>query len=207
LLPFLPKRNKMQRSNTVAEYILHAKNGKELLFVLCEILNSTELTETVKWGAPCYTINGKNVIGLAAFKSYVGMWFFQGALLSNKEKVLINAQENKTKALRQWRFTSLDDINDKLILKYVNEAIKNQKQDKIVKFEKSKKLIIPNELKEAFENDTALKMAFNAFTPGKQREFVNFISEAKQEKTKLSRLQKIEPLIKQGVGLNDKYRK
>ena len=108
----------MKRHKTVDEYILNAQSGKEILMVLRDILNSTELEETVKWGAPCYMINGKNVVGLGSFKSYVGLWFFQGALLKDAEKELINAQEDKTKALRQWRFESMEDIDDQLILKY-----------------------------------------------------------------------------------------
>lgn len=196
----------MKGFNTVDEYILNAKNGKELLIVLRDILNTTELVETVKWGAPCYTINGKNVIGLASFKSYVGMWFYQGGLLKNTEKVLINAQENKTKALRQWRFESPEDIEEKLILKYIHEAIENQKQNKTIKANRNKVLVIPPELEEAFNRDNVLKFAFDTFTKGKQREFADHISEAKQEKTKLSRLEKIIPMIKQNVGLHDKYR-
>lgn len=197
----------MKRFSTVDEYILNAQTGKELLLVLRNILNSTELVESVKWGAPCYTINGKNVVGLGAFKSYVGMWFFQGALLKDADKVLMNAQEDKTKALRQWRFANADDINEKQVLLYVNEAIENQKQNKEIKPNRSKPLVIPTELEEELENDAQLKAAFNDFTKGKQREFADHISEAKQEKTKQARLQKIIPLITQNIGLHDKYRK
>jgi len=197
----------MQKSTTVDEYILNSGAGKELLLVLRDILKNTELEETVKWGAPCYTINGKNVIGLGAFKSYTGMWFFQGALLKDTEKVLVNAQEDLTKALRQWHFKTTDELDEKLILKYVNEAIQNQKENKVIKTERIKELIVPDELKDAFENDTRLKEQYFAFTPGRQREFADYISEAKQEKTRLARLQKVIPLIKQNTGLNDKYRK
>ena len=91
----------MKRNKTVNEYILEAQNGKGILMILRDILDSTELEETVKWGAPCYTINDKNVVGLGSYKSYVGIWFFQGALLKDDTKVLINAQEDKIKALRK----------------------------------------------------------------------------------------------------------
>lgn len=197
----------MKQYKTVNEYILNAQNGKELLLVLRDLLNSTELIETVKWGAPCYTINGKNVVGLGSFKSYVGIWFFQGALLKDKSKVLINAQGDKTKALRQWRFGNADDLDQNLILNYVNEAIENQKQNKEIKANRNKPVVIPQELELALLENTALKEAFNSFTKGKQREFTDYISGAKQEKTRLARLQKIIPLIKQNIGLNDKYRK
>lgn len=197
----------MKSYKTVDEYILNAESGKEVLIILRDLLNTTELIETVKWGAPTYTINGKNVIGLGAFKSYTGLWFFQGALLKDSKKVLINAQKDKTKALRQWRFKSVDEINHDLVKKYVLEAIQNQKQNKEIKADRNKAIILPYELKTALENNSGLKQQFETFTPGKQREFANYISEAKQEKTRLSRLEKIIPLIQQNIGLNDKYRK
>ncbi len=93
-----------KRHKTVDDYIEAAEPWQDELIRLRKILRSTDLEETVKWGAPCYTHDGKNVVGMASFKSYVGLWFHQGALLGDKKKVLINAQEGKTKALRQWRF-------------------------------------------------------------------------------------------------------
>ncbi len=196
----------MKSYKTVDEYILTVQNGKEILIVLRELIKKTELLETIKWGAPVYTINGKNVIGMASFKSYVGLWFFQGTLLKDKAKVLINAQEDKTKALRQWRFNALGEIDDRLILEYLNEAIENQKQNKEIKANRKKEIIIPDELKEAFKNDSILKTQFNNFTPGRQREFADYVSEAKRAETRQSRLQKVIPLIINGIGLNDKYR-
>ncbi|MDB4582567.1 YdeI/OmpD-associated family protein [Draconibacterium sp.] len=206
-MPFLPERNEMKRYRTVDEYILNAQNGKEIRLVLRDLINTTELIETIKWGAPCYTVHKKNVVGLVSFKSYVGLWFYQGALLKDEDKVLINAHEDKTKALRQWRFESVEDLDEKLILKYVNEAIQNEKQNKEIKANRSKQLLIPNELKQALKDDTQLEEYFNAFTKGKQREFAAYISEAKRAETRQSRLQKIIPFIQQNIGLNDKYRK
>jgi len=197
----------MKRSKTVDEFILDAKNGREILIVLRDLLNSTELVETMKWGAPTYTVNGKNVVGLGSFKAYTGLWFFQGALLKDPKKVLINASEGQTKAQRQWRFESAEEIDPELVLEYVNEAIENQKQNKEIKVERNKPLVIPEELAKALEEDQNLKSSFQAFTKGKQREFAYYISQAKQEKTRYARLQKIIPLIQQNIGLNDKYRK
>lgn len=197
----------MKSYKTVDEYIINAKNGKEILIVLRGLINTTELEETVKWGAPVYTINGKNVVGIASFKSYVGLWFFHGALIKDTANVLINAQKDITKALRQWRFTSIEEINDKLILKYLDEAIQNQKQNKEVKPNRNKPLVIPNELREAFNSDLKLEADFNLFTKGKQREFADYISAAKRVETRKIRIQKIIPLIQQNIGLNDKYRK
>lgn len=197
----------MNSFQTVDEYILNAVSGKEILLVLRDILKTTELEETIKWNSPVYTLNGKNLIGIVAFKSYVGVWFYQGALLKDKAGVLFNTQEEKTKALRQWRFFSTDEIDDTLLLEYVNEAIQNEKQNKRIVADKEKPLIIPVELEEELSSDMDLNIAFKAFTKGRQREFADYISEAKQEKTRLARLQKVIPLILDNIGLNDKYRK
>lgn len=197
----------MKRYKSVDEFILNAVTGQDILMILRDLLNSTELEETVKWGAPVYTINGKNVVGLGAFKSYTGLWFFQGSLLKDPKKVLDSATEGQTKALRQWRFQSAKEIDPQLVLKYVHEAIENQKQNREIKAERDKPIVIPDELRQAFKNDPNLKAVFQALTKGKQREFADYISEAKQEKTRQARLQKIIPLIQQNIGLNDKYRK
>jgi uncharacterized protein YdeI (YjbR/CyaY-like superfamily) len=175
--------------------------------VLRELILSTELTETVKWGIPVYTINDKNVVGMAAFKSYVGLWFYNGSFLKDEAGVLINASEGVTKALRQWRFTSVDEIDDSLVIKYLNEAIQNQKQGKELKPERNKPVIIPDELQVEFAEDKELENCFKRFTPGKQREFTNYISEAKTPETRKVRVEKVIPLILENIGLNDKYRK
>lgn len=197
----------MKSFKTVDEYVLNVQKRQEILIVLRELIKTTELEETIKWGAPVYTLNGKNVIGIASFKSYVGLWFFHGALLKDSANVLINAQKEVTKALRQWRFTTVEEINDKLILNYLHEAIENQKQNKEIKPNRNKSLVIPDELLKAFKKDQKLEADFMCFTKGKQREFADYISDAKRVETRSARLQKIIPLIQQNIGLNDKYRK
>lgn len=197
----------MKSIKTAEEYILNACHGKDILIILREIIHLTELVETIKWGSPVYTINKKNVVGIGSFKTYTGLWFFQGALLKDEEKVLINAQTDVTKALRQWRFSTVDEIDDKLILKYLHEAIQNQKQGKELKPERNKTVVIPDELLEVFKEDKELKDCFARFTPGRQREFADYISSAKQTETRKARIHKIIPLILDNIGLNDKYRK
>lgn len=123
----------MQRAKTVYEYIEAHPEWQKEISRLRKVAQKTDLEETVKWGAPTYTINNKNVIGIGAFKSYVGLWFFNGALLKDKDKCLINAQEGKTKAMRQWRFANQKEINEKQVLSYLNEAIELQKAGKVVK--------------------------------------------------------------------------
>ena len=196
----------MKRHKTVDEYIIASKQWGDALKKLRSIINKTELKETVKWGAPVYTIHDKNIVGIGAFKSYVGLWFFQGALLKDSKKRLVNAQEGVTKAQRQMRFNSAKQINDKVILEYLKEAIKNQKAGKEIKPAKKASISIPKELQIELQKNSKLKKNFNTLTPFKRREFCEYISEAKREETKNSRLEKITPMILKGIGLNDKYR-
>jgi uncharacterized protein YdeI (YjbR/CyaY-like superfamily) len=113
----------MKRFKTVDEYVASREHWQDEIRRVREILLSTPLTEDVKWGAPCYTFDDKNVVGIGGFKSYFGLWFFHGASLKDPKKVLINAQEGKTKALRQWRMKSAKEIKPAVIRAYVREAI------------------------------------------------------------------------------------
>jgi len=196
----------MERYKSVNEYISSHKEWSDAQKKLRIIILNTELQETIKWGGPVYTINNKNVVGLGAFKSYVGLWFFQGVLLNDKKKRLVNAQEGVTKALRQLRFNSIDEINDKLVLEYINEAIKNQKEGEEIRPTKKGEIEILSELTKEFNKNKKLKISFDQLTPFKQREYCEYIEGAKREATKNSRLEKIIPMILKGIGLNDKYR-
>ena len=191
----------------MAEKKIWDKNNqwtKELEF-LKSIINKTQLVETIKWGAPIYTHNNKNVIGIGGFKSYFGIWFFNGVFLKDNKNLLINANEENTKGLRQMRFNSLEEVDEKIILDYINEAIENE--EKGLKIKPEKKAEISCELLEnEFKKNEELKKAFSLFTPYKQREFMEYINEAKQEKTKITRLEKIKPMILSNIGLHDKYR-
>lgn len=189
----------------VSSYIQKKDQWKEELNLLRTVLLKTKLEETIKWGAPFYTYKGKNVVGMSAFKRYFGLWFVQGALLQDSDKVLINAQEGKTNAMRQWRMQKAQDIDPKLITAYLQEAIKHIDEGHEIKPQK-KALEMPPELSEVLGNDKALNEKFQLFTPGKQKEFANYIAEAKRITTKEKRLEKIVPMIQSGIGLNDKYR-
>lgn len=195
----------MKMAKTVEEYLSWHPDYKDELKKLREILSKTELVETVKWGMPTYTVNNKNVVGLGAFKSYVGIWFFNGTFMSDPAGKLLNAQEGKTQGMRQWRFSTVDEIDPKLVLQYLEEAIKNQKEGKEIKPEK-KPLVIPDELKEALASDAELSEIFDQLTLTNKRDFADYIQEAKREETKQKRLDKIIPMIRDGVGLNDKYK-
>ena len=196
----------MKRFTSTEEFIDHFPEWKNELEKLRSLLLSSELEEKIKWGFPVYTLNNKNVVGLGAFKSYAGLWFYQGVILKDKKKVLINAQEEKTKAMRQWRFASEKEMDEKLILEYILEAIQNQKDGKEIKPEKNKPFTLPDEMAIYFSKNKNVKTAFEKFTPGKKREFAEYIVEAKREATKMNRLEKISKMILKGEGLNDKYK-
>ena len=196
----------MKRYTTVDDYIAGAEHWQKELIRLREILQSTPLEETVKWGAPCYTHQGKMVVGIGAFKSYVGLWFYQGALLTDKDNVLISGSEGKTKAMRQWRFASLKEIKARPIKAYIKEAIALQEAGQEIKADRSQPIIVPPELKQAFTRNKKAQTAFGKLTPGKQREYADYITAAKRDETKAQRIVKILPMIAAGVGLNDRYR-
>jgi len=180
---------------TVDQYIQKHPKWEEELDFLRLVIKKTKLEEHIKWGAPTYSFQNKNLVGLGAFKSYVGLWFFQGALLKDEDNLLINAQEGKTQAMRQWRFRSIHEMNSKDIFAYLKETIKNQKAGKEIKPQK-KPLVIPNELQTALNADASLADSFEALSLTNKR-----------DDTKQKRLSKIIPMIGQGVGLNDKYKK
>lgn len=179
---------------------------EELEQIRC-IINKLPLQKTIKWGSDVYTFNGKNVVSYGGFKNYFAIWFYNGVFLKDNDKVLINAQEGKTKSLRQWRFTSMAEINETKILKYLNEAIEIEKKGKKLDPEKFKKLDLPLLFSDLFREDKKLKKAFYQLTPGRQKEYILHINDAKQEVTQLKRLEKIKPMILEGKGLNDKYKK
>lgn len=200
----------MERHKTVESYLDKQSEWKAPLLLLRELLNAEAFEETVKWGFPVYTVKGKNVVGLGSFKSYVGIWFFQGVLLKDQQKKLVNAQEGKTQAMRQWRFQSIEEIEQEaeLIVTYLREAIANQEAGKEIKPAKAgkKPLIIPPELQKAFNEDASLRDAFETMNLTKKREYAEHIETAKREATKQSRLERIIPMIRDGVGMNDKYK-
>ncbi len=196
----------MKRFKTADEFIEAETQWQPELVKLRSVLCSTGLEETVKWGAPCYTHNGKNIVGLGSFKSYCGLWFFQGALLADEEGVLMNAQEGKTKAMRQWRFESKKDIKVRLIKQYVREAVALSEQGKEIKPVRAKAIDVPPELAAALKKNRAAQSSFNKLTPGRQREYSEYIAAAKRDDTKAKRIEKVLPMIRDGIGLNDRYR-
>ena len=194
-------------NSKVDDYILTKPNWKNELLLLRKILLGLGLQEVIKWGIPAYIHKRKNILNLAAFKNYCGIWFHHGVFLKDEANILINAQKEKTKGLRQMRFSSLNEINPEIVKKYVLEAIENSELGVEIKPKRiAKPVIIPVEMEEEFLKNKKLKKLFYQFSKAKQREFSEHILTAKREITKTKRLAKIITLIEVGEGLNDKYR-
>ena len=191
----------------VSAYINENIKWKKELTTLRLILLELPLEEDVKWGIPAYIYKKKNILGLSAFKNYFGIWFHHGVFLKDEVNILINAQKDKTKGMRQMRFTSLNEIDTELVKLYVLEAMANSEAGKEMKPQKNTNpIVIPEELQNKFSKSEKLNAIFIEFSKSKQREFCEYISSAKKEETKLKRLEKIIPMILNRVGLHDKYK-
>jgi len=198
----------MSVNDKVSAYVDKHAHWREELQALRALFHDSELEEDIKWGAPAYMLNGKIVAGLGAFKNHLGIWFHQGVFLKDVQHKLLNAQEGKTKALRQWRIEKGVTLEKELIAQYIQEAVENSLAGKEIKPQRTniKDITIPPELEAAFKEHSALKPAFDVLSPGKKKEYASFISEAKREATKISRLNKIIPMIIAGQGLHDTYK-
>ncbi|MBC8376715.1 MAG: YdeI/OmpD-associated family protein [FCB group bacterium] len=197
----------MYRATSVEQYIQNQPQWAEALSKLRKILLELGLEETIKWGGPVYMHEKKNIVSIGGYKSFVSLWYYQGALLKDEKALLVNAQEGVTKAQRQMRFHHIDEINATIVRSYTLEAIENHRSGKEIKADTRKPLIIPEELEKVLKSDTKFRSSFDAFTLSKRREYAEYISNAKRVETKLNRLEKITSMILDGVGLSDKYRR
>jgi len=162
------------------------------------------LTEELKWGCPCYTFQKGNIVLIHGFKEYCALLFFKGALIQDANGILVQQTEN-VQAGRQIRFTTIREIVElEPILKaYIYEAIEVEKAGLEVSFKKHDEYTIPEELQHKFEEIPALKTAFEALTPGRQRAYMLYFSSPKQSKTRESRVEKCIEQILNGIGLDD----
>lgn len=190
----------------VEQYYAKASPYQPAIAILRDIALQTGVSETYKWSLPVYTSEGKNVFGICRFKNHFGIWFFNGVFLKDPKNVLQNAQKEKTQAMRHWKFFTIEDIDKADVKKYMLEAIAIEKKGLRVTPKPKKQLRMPALLQEALSKQVDLKAKYNTLSASKQNEYKEYIHQAKQEKTKLKRLAKILPMIKEGVGLNDKYR-
>jgi len=162
------------------------------------------LTEELKWGCPCYTFQKRNIVLMHGFKEYCALLFFKGALLHDVDSILVQQTKNVQSA-RQIRFTDIREIGKMApILKaYIYEAIEVEKAGLKVNLKKTSDLIIPEEFQSKLNKIPALKAAFNALTPGRQRAYIFYFSQPKLSKTRASRVEKYIPHILGGMGLNE----
>ncbi len=198
----------MNKQEKIQQFFTEESIWKDQVNQLRELALTTDVEETYKWMFPTYTVGGKNVFSLAKFKDWCGIWFFQGVFLSDPLKVLINAQEGKTQAMRHWKFANHDPLPREQIVTYLQEAIQNQKDGKRVKPVKRKKgtstdkpVIMPTLLVRALEQDVNLATAFQGLSNARQRGYAKYLSEAKQQATQEKRLEKIIPIILEGKSV------
>lgn len=162
------------------------------------------LTEDLKWGCPCYTYEGSNIVLIHDFKEYCAYLFFKGTLLKDTSNILVQQTKNVQSA-RQIRFTNAKEITEleKILKAYIYEAIGIEKAGLKVDFKKTKEYEIPEEFRSKLDNLPKLKKAFEALTPGRQRGYLLYFSSAKQAKTREARVEKYMPQILSGKGLDD----
>ncbi len=188
----------------VDEYLSKATKWKEEYEKLRNIVLDCELTEEFKWMHPCYTFEKRNIVLIHGFKEYCALLFHKGALLQDAHGILIQQTEN-VQAARQIRFTNVQEIveMEPILKAYIHEAIEVEKAGLEVNFKKNTEYIIPEELQNKFDEIPALKTAFEALTPGRQRAYILYFSQPKQSRTRESRVEKCMEKILNGKGLND----
>ncbi|KAF4326005.1 hypothetical protein G195_000271 [Phytophthora kernoviae 00238/432] len=185
-------------------YLNKAKKWKEESVKLREIILDSGLTEDFKWMHPCYTLENKNVVIIHGFKEYCALLFHKGALLKDKQGILVQQTENVQSA-RQIRFTNIQQIVDmeNILKEYIQEAIEVEKAGLKVTLKQHTDYDVPEEFQHQLDENPALKTAFEALTPGRQRAYLFYFSQPKQSKTRVSRVEKYTQQILDGKGLND----
>jgi uncharacterized protein YdeI (YjbR/CyaY-like superfamily) len=185
-------------------FFTKAKQWQEEYEKLRTIILDCGLTEELKWGVPCYTFDGKNVVLIHGFKEYCAILFHKGVLLKDPKNILIQQTEN-VQAARQIRFTSLREIDEMeaTLKKYINEAIEVEKAGLKVELKKASEYKVPEEFQYKLNQIPALKKAFESLTPGRQKGYLFYFSQAKLSKTREERVEKYMTKILEGKGLED----
>jgi len=189
---------------TVDAVLAKAKAWKDEMLALRAIALDSGLTEDFKWGQPCYTLDGHNVVLIHGFKEYCALLFFKGALMQDPKGILVQQTEN-VQAGRQIRFTSVQEIvkQKKTLQSYLRNAIEVEKSGLKVPMKKTAEFSFPEELERKMDELPALRTAFEALTPGRQRGYLLHFSSAKQASTRESRIEKCVQRILNGKGLDD----
>jgi len=185
-------------------YFDKAEKWQKEIGKLRTIILDCGLTEELKWGCPCYTFQESNIVLMHVFKEYCALLFFKGALLNDTNGILIQQTEN-VQAARQIRFTNIREIveMERILKAYVYEAIEVERAGLKVKLKKTSEFKIPEEFQNKLDKKPALKKAFNALTPGRQRAYIFYFSQPRQSKTREARIEKYMQQILDGKGLND----
>ncbi|HTJ49854.1 MAG TPA: YdeI/OmpD-associated family protein [Cyclobacteriaceae bacterium] len=185
-------------------YFTEAEKWQQEIKKLRTIILDCNLVEELKWGCPCYTFQKSNIVLIHVFKEYCAVLFFKGALLKDSKGVLIQQTEN-VQAARQMRFTNVREITklEKTLKAYIYEAVEAEEAGLKVKLKKTTDYKVPEEFQKKLDKSKKLKTAFEALTPGRQRGYLFYFSQAKQSKTREARIEKCMPQILEGKGLDD----
>jgi uncharacterized protein YdeI (YjbR/CyaY-like superfamily) len=189
----------------VNRFLDKATRWKDEMTLLREIvLDLNQLEEDYKWMHPCYTFNGKNVVLIHGFKEYCALLFHKGALLKDPKGILIRQTENVQSA-RQLRFTDINQIQKQknTIKSYIKEAIEIERSGAKITLKQTSDYTVPEELQKVLDKNPAVKKAFHSLTPGRQRAYLFYFSQAKQSATRQSRIEKYIPQILEGKGMDD----
>ena len=188
----------------VDDFLRKETRWKEEFTELRTIILDCQLTEELKWGQPCYAFEGKNIVLIHGFKEYCAILFIKGSLLKDSKGILIQQTEN-VQAGRQVRFTDVQQIKkiETTLKAYIREAIDIEKSGLKVEYRKTTDLKLPEEFQARMDRDGALKKAFESLTPGRQKAYIFYFSQAKQPKTREARMEKCVPRIRDGLGLDD----
>jgi len=195
---------KSKANPVVDEFLGKTQKWQQEFEKLRMIIIDCQLTEEFKWGWPCYTFQQSNIVLMHGFKEYCALLFFKGALMHDSQGILIQ-QTPKVQAPRQVRFTSINEIveMEPILKTYIYEAIEVEKAGLTLDVKENKELKFPEEFQMKLNENPALKTAFDALTPGRQRAYNFYFSEPKQSKTRLLRVEKCMQQILDGKGLND----
>jgi len=200
----MPKQTISSTNPKVDFFFEKAEKWQEEFKRLRTIILDCQLTEELKWGVPCYTFQKKNIVLIHGFKEYCAILFVKGALLKDAKGILIQQTENVQSA-RQIRFTNVREIArmEAILKAYIKEAVEVEKAGLKVELKKTSDYVIPREFQSRLDENPALKEAFYALTPGRQRAYIFYFSQPKLSKTREARVEKYIDLILDGIGLND----
>ncbi|TGM21613.1 YdeI/OmpD-associated family protein [Leptospira meyeri] len=192
------------KRNQIDLYFQKIKNWKQEFQILRSIALEIELQEEIKWGQPCYTLNGQNIFLIHGFKEYCAILFFKGALLKDPKKILIQQTKNVQSA-RQIRFKNVSEITKlkTTIKSYIKEAIQLEQSGKKIVMKKTSEYEVPEEFLKRLEEEPKLQIAFESLTPGRQRGYLLHFSGAKKSETRVERIEKQITNILKDKGLND----